>query len=197
MPQDTGSAVPPDEKHFKMRDARTNLQTHPEEVRDSCRHNRDDRQSCPMTMDHQVRVITISDLSAVLPWLMDYGLPGVSSGTRSSIPRGPRRRWFANCHPIAIDLSPISRGRDVEPLDRRTDRDQDRERDRYFLARVTRPPTTKVTRRPVATPAWRVARRVLERGRRDDRRRGGRIDDGGGILERREKKKTRRGEKQL
>jgi len=47
-------------------------------------------------------------------------------------------------------------------------------------ARVTRPPTTKVTRRPVATPAWRVARRVLERGRRDDRRRGGRTDEGGG-----------------
>lgn len=37
----------------------------------------------------------------------------------------------------------------------------------FSHARVTRPPTTKVTRRPVATPAWRVARRVLERGRRD------------------------------
>lgn len=59
-------------------------------------------------------------------------------------------------------------------------------------ARVTRSPTTKVTRRPVATPAWRVARRVLERGRRDDRRRGGRTDEGGGMLER-EGKKTRRG----
>lgn len=54
----------------------------------------------------------------------------------------------------------------------------------------------KVTRRPVATPAWRVARRVLERERRDDRRRGGRIDDGGGVLELRGKKKSRRGGKQ-
>lgn len=51
----------------------------------------------------------------------------------------------------------------------------------FTHARVTRPPTTKVTRRPVATPAWREARRVLERGRRDDRRRGGRIDDDGGA----------------
>lgn len=54
----------------------------------------------------------------------------------------------------------------------------------FSHARVTRPPTTKVTRRPVATPAWREARRVLERGRRgrDDRRRGGRIDDDGGAM---------------
>lgn len=74
----------------------------PEKIRDSCRHNRDDRRSCRMTMDHRVQVYHDLRSLALLPWLVDYRLPGVIRHERSPIPRGPaarpRRRWTADCH---------------------------------------------------------------------------------------------------
>lgn len=198
MPQNTGSAVPPDGNHLK-RDARTNLQAHLEKIRDSCRHeSRRSPEWCPSDDGSPGSGITIPDLS---PSFRDSWIRITRchpARNRRSLTDLPRDRDVGRS-PAVTDRRSISHRSHAEPLDRRTDRDrdwdrdQDRERDRYFShARVTRPPTTKVTRRPVATPAWRVARRVLERGRRDDRRRGGRIDEGGGMLER-EGKKTRRG----